>query len=150
FIHDGKSVGKVAGVLVEGRSKGTTAKIVIGIGANFLQEKTESRPFPIADLSEWMGPDEREHYASVLHAIMASYFERREDIKSADMAHLTINLERALKDSEKLLGEPIYRNTSWTIGGLTDTGNLRLVHPQHGTEIIADGEDLTWPLTKKN
>jgi hypothetical protein len=24
------------------------------------------------------------------------------------------------------------------------------VHPQHGTEIIADGEDLIWPLTMKD
>jgi len=55
-----------------------------------------------------------------------------------------------LKASAQILGEPIYRNISWTIDGLTDAGNLRLVHPQHGTEIIADGEDLIWPLTMKD
>ena len=104
----------------------------------------------IADLSKWMGPNEREHYTAVLHAIIASYFERLDGIKPTDVAHLTIHLERALKDSTQLLGEPIYRNESWVIDGLTDSGNLRLVHPQHGTEIIADGEDLNWPLMMKN
>jgi hypothetical protein len=77
---------------------------------------------------------------------MASYFERRSGIKSADISNLKINLELALKESTKILGNPFYRNISWTIDGLTDTGNLRLVHPQHGSEIIEDGEDLTWPL----
>ena len=150
FLHDGQNFGKVAGVLVEGRSKGAADKIVIGIGANFLHEKGENQPFPIADLSKWMGPNEREQYTAVLHAIIASYFERLDGIKPTDVAHLTIHLERALKASTQLLGEPIYRNESWVIDGLTDSGNLRLVHPQHGTEIIADGEDLNWPLMMKN
>lgn len=150
FIRDGMSAGKVAGVLVEGRSKGAKAKIVIGIGANFVQEKREKRPFPIADLSEWMHPEDAGTYTSVIHAIIASYFERRNGIKPTDLENLIVNLERALKASAQILGEPIYRNISWTIDGLTDAGNLRLVHPQHGTEIIADGEDLIWPLTMKD
>ena len=150
FIRDGMSAGKVAGVLVEGRSKGGKAKIVIGIGANFVQEKRENRPFPISDLSEWMHPEDAGTYTSVIHAIIASYFERRNGIKPTDLENLIVNLERALKASAQILGKPIYRNISWTIDGLTDAGNLRLVHPQHGTEIIADGEDLIWPLTMKD
>jgi biotin-(acetyl-CoA carboxylase) ligase len=146
ILHDGSNAGKVAGVLVEGRSKGTTAKIVMGIGVNFSHEKSVNRPYPIADLSKWLEPEDGGIYTHVLHAIMASYFERRSGIKSADISNLKINLELALKESTKILGNPFYRNISWTIDGLTDTGNLRLVHPQHGSEIIEDGEDLTWPL----
>jgi hypothetical protein len=77
---------------------------------------------------------------------MASYFERRDGIKSVDISNLKINLELALKASTQILGNPFYRNTQWVIDGLTNEGNLRLVHPQHGSEIIEDGEDLTWPL----
>ena len=146
ILHDGSNAGKVAGVLVEGRSKGTTAKFVMGIGVNFSHEKSVNRPYPIADLSKWLEPEDGGIYTHVLHAIMASYFERRSGIKSADISNLKINLELALKESTKILGNPFYRNISWTIDGLTDTGNLRLVHPQHGSEIIEDGEDLTWPL----
>ena len=122
----------MAGVLVEGRSKGTTAKIVMGIGVNFSHEKSVNRPYPIADLSKWLEPEDGGIYTHVLHAIMASYFERRSGIKSADISNLKINLELALKESAKILGNPFYRNISWTIDGLTDTGNLRLVHHQHG------------------
>ena len=146
ILYDGQNAGKVAGVLVEGRSKGTTAKIVIGIGVNLLKEESEQKHFPIADLSPWMKPGNEGTYTSVLHAIMASYFERRDGIKSVEFPNIKINLEIALKASTQILGNPFYRNNQWVIDGLTDDGNLRLVHPQHGTEIIADGEDLTWPF----
>ena len=51
---------------------------------------------------------------------------------------------------ERQHGERVAGGTHHVIDGLTDSGNLRLVHPQHGTEIIADGEDLNWPLMMKN
>jgi len=85
----------------------------------------------------------------VLHAIMASYFERRDGIKSVDISKTSKSiLERRLKSQHtnpwRIHSIEIFQ---WVIDGLTNEGNLRLVHPQHGSEIIEDGEDLTWPFT---
>jgi len=100
ILHDGSNAGKVAGVLVEGRSKGTTAKIVMGIGVNFSHEKSVNRPYPIADLSKWLEPAKME--ASTLTSSMQSWpptLNVADGIKSADISNLKINLELALKES---------------------------------------------------
>ena len=44
----------------------------------------------------------------------------------------------------KLLGRPVYRNLTWSVDGLTEEGNLRLIDEENQTVIIEDGEDLEW------
>jgi hypothetical protein len=79
-----------------------------------------------------------------LHAIIASFFEKRDDIKSTNYLALIPSLEQEIIEAVEHLGEPIYRNLTWSIDGLTEAGNLRLINEQNQTAIIEDGEDLEW------
>ena len=144
FLRQGGKLGKVAGVLVEGTSKGKVSKVVMGIGINFQLAKQTEPPYPIADLSRWWATNKTAEYRIILHAIIASFFEKRDDIKSTDHLTLIPSLEQEIIEGVKQLGGPIYRNVTWSVDGLTEAGNLRLINEQSQTVIIEDGEDLEW------
>ena len=144
FLHQEGKLGKVAGVLIEGTSKGKIGKVVMGIGINFQLAKQTEPPYPIADLSRWWSTKKATEYRKILHAIIASFFEKRDDIKSTNYLALIPSLEQEIIEAVEHLGEPIYRNLTWSIDGLTEAGNLRLINEQNQTAIIEDGEDLEW------
>lgn len=141
-----KNTGKVAGVLVEGRSKGEQSKIVVGIGVNFASEQSAEPAFPIAHLFDVIPKVEVEHYERVIHAIIASYFEHHAMVKETSQEdHLDVLLDELIR-SQKLLGKPFYRNEQWFIEGLDAQGNLVLGNDRQETVVIPDGEDLKWPV----
>ena len=137
--------GKIAGVLVEGTSKGNKSSIVLGIGVNLSSNNTDSRPFPIAHLNNQLPHITAENYAPVLHAVIASFFEQREGIRDNKIPEMIAAILAEMKRSQNLLGKPIYRDETWQIFNLDDQGTLELVNENGATEEIADGEDLSWP-----
>lgn len=144
FLHHEEKLGKLAGVLIEGTSKGNVAKVVMGIGINFQLDKHTNPPYPIADLSRWWTKSNATEYTKILHAIIASLFEKRDDIKSTHHLAFIPSLEREILEGVNLLGSPVYRNLTWSVDGLTEEGNLRLIDEENQTVIIEDGEDLEW------
>lgn len=144
-LTDG-SAGKVAGVLVEGVSKGDESKIVLGIGVNFSTNQPQNHEFSIAYLDEVKPKVDPEFYTAVIHAVIASYFEHRDDVKSTPYKTLIEILNKEVKRSEHVLGKPNYRLEEWVIKELDNEGSLTLTNSQNKTVIISDGEDLEWPL----
>ena len=144
FLLEEDNLGKVAGVLLEGTSKGKVGKVVMGIGINFQLAKQRNPSYPVADLSRWWAKSKAAKYRKILHAMIASFFEKREGIKSTNYLDLIPSLEREIIDGLTHLGAPIYRNFAWSVDGLTKKGNLRLINEQRQTVIIEDGEDLEW------
>ncbi len=142
----GEGVGKVAGVLVEGTSKGEQSKIVVGIGVNFASAQSAKPSFPIAHLFDAIPELEVGQYERVLHAIIASYFEHHPRVRGAPMEeHRTVLLGELIR-SQEILGSPFYRNEKWFIEDLDAQGNLVLRNDRHETVAVPDGEDLKWPL----
>ena len=150
YLHDHTGLGKLGGVLVEGKSKGKEAKIIAGIGINFSTAEPNEATFSMAYMSDCVDEASVEVYALVLHATLASYLERRADLPDPKTeAHLE-PLERAIKASQSLLGKPIYRNKTWFVAGLENNGNLRLTN-QEGEEVtLNDGEAIQWENLKTN
>lgn len=148
-LADG-STGKVAGVLVEGVSKGVESKIVLGIGVNFSTNQPRDYEFPIAYLDEVIPGVDSERYTAVIHAVIASYFEHRDGVKNTPYEALIGMLNKEVKRSEQVLGNPNYRMESWVIKELDNEGNLTLINSQNKTVNISDGEDLGWPLISKD
>ena len=148
-LADG-STGKVAGVLVEGVSKGEESKIVLGIGVNFSTNQPRNHEFPIAYLDEVIPGVDSEQYTAVIHAVIASYFEHRDGVKNTPYQALIGMLNKEVKRSEQVLGNPNYRMESWVIKELDNEGNLTLINSQNKTVNISDGEDLGWPLISKD
>jgi biotin-[acetyl-CoA-carboxylase] ligase BirA-like protein len=140
------NTGKVAGVLVEGRSKGEQSKIVVGIGVNFASEQSAEPSYPIAHLLDAVPKMKIEHYERVIHAIIASYFEHHPKVKATSQEdHLAVLMDELIR-SQELLGKPFYRNEQWFIEGLDVQGSLVLGNHRQETVVIPDGEDLQWPV----
>ena len=145
-----ESAGKVAGVLVEGVSKGDEGKVVLGIGVNFSTNQPRNHEFSIAYLDEVIPEVDSEQYTAVIHAVIASYFEHRSGVKNASDEALIEMLNNEVKRSEKILGRPNYRLESWVIKGVDRKGKLSLTNSQNETVLVSDGEDLEWPLISNN
>jgi len=142
------NLGKIAGVLVEGTSKGNKSAIVLGIGVNLSTNNADSRTYPIAHLNDQLPHISAESYAPVIHAVIASFFEQREGIRDNKNQDILTAIFAEIKRSQGPLGRPIYRGLSWQVSNLDDQGTLTLVSDDGQTEGIADGEDLIWPALR--
>lgn len=142
------NLGKIAGVLVEGTSKGNKSAIVLGIGVNLSSNNADSGTYPIAYLNDQLPHMTAGSYASVIHAVIASFFEQREGIRDTKNQDIIAAILADMKRSQGTLGSPIYRGHSWQVSNLDDQGTLTLVSDDGQTEEIADGEDLIWPALR--
>jgi BirA family biotin operon repressor/biotin-[acetyl-CoA-carboxylase] ligase len=144
YIQTESKVGKAAGILVEGRNKGNASKVVIGIGVNLLLHQDQPEGYIAADLSEYLEGNQHSEHAAVLNAVIASYFERRSDVKKINLKTLTKEFLIVLKEGQSMLGEPFYRSKKWVIEGLNPNGNLVLSNDANERVEIQDGEDIQW------
>ena len=144
YIQTESKVGKAAGILVEGRNKGNASKVVIGIGVNLLLHQDQPEGYIAADLSEYLEGNQHSEHAAVLNAVIASYFERRSDVKKINLKTLTKEFLIVLKEGQSMLGEPFYRSKKWVIEGLNQNGNLVLSNDANERVEIQDGEDIQW------
>ena len=145
YMIQDKLVGKVSGVLVEGKSKGDANTIVVGIGVNFQGPSVNKQAFPIAYLGREIEGLHREQFTSTLNAVMASFFEHRKGVKPPVFEHHIPALLAHLKMGERVLGQPYYRNEKWMISNLDSQGNLVIENSDGEQATITDGEDIEWP-----
>lgn len=145
YMIQDKLVGKVSGVLVEGKSKGDANTIVVGIGVNFQGPSVNKQAFPIAYLGREIEGLHREQFTSTLNAVMASFFEHRKGVKPPVFEHHIPALLAHLKMGERVLGHPYYRNEKWMISNLDSQGNLVIENSDGEQATITDGEDIEWP-----
>lgn len=148
FLVDEHRLGKVSGVLVEGKSKGNANSIVVGTGVNFDNENSTNQAFPIAYLSRVIGNVDPASFTEILHGVMASLFEQRPGIKGPDFDLQIPVLTSCLKRSELTLGDIIYRNKKWSISELDSQGNLVIQDLEGTQQTITDGEDIVWSNLK--
>ena len=144
YMVQNKVIGKVSGVLVEGKSKGSANTIVVGIGVNFQGHFTSKQAFPIAYLGREIEGVQSDDFTSVLNAIMASFFEDKKGIKAPILEHHIPALLTLLKNGEHILGNPYYRNREWRISDLDSKGNLVIENSDGEQAKITDGEDIQW------
>ena len=140
YMIQDKLVGKVSGVLVEGKSKGDANTIVVGIGVNFQGPSVNKQAFPIAYLGREIEGLHREQFTSTLNAVMASFFEHRKGVKPPVFEHHIPALLAHLKMGERVLGHPYYRNEKWMISNLDSQGNLVIEN--------SDGEQATITMVR--
>ena len=145
YMIQDKLVGKVSGVLVEGKSKGDANTIVVGIGVNFQGPSVNKQAFPIAYLGREIEGLHREQFTSTLNAVMASFFEHRKGVKPPVFERHIPALLAHLKMGERVLGHPYYRNEKWMISNLDSQGNLVIENSDGEQATITDGEDIEWP-----
>ena len=146
YMIQDKLVGKVSGVLVEGKRQGRCKHpSLVGIGVNFQGPSVNKQAFPIAYLGREIEGLHREQFTSTLNAVMASFFEHRKGVKSPVFERHIPALLAHLKNGEIILGNPYYRNEKWMISNLDSQGNLVIENSDGEQATITDGEDIEWP-----
>lgn len=126
---------KTIGILAESRSFSERTNMAIGIGANLSCSERE-REYERGSLDEVIEDIDFSNWHRVLHARMASWFERIEEGELPDSQPDSL---LRIKDC----GVPLYRDLIWKVIGLNESSELVLENEEESI-VIKDGEHIDW------
>lgn len=145
--NDRQQWAKVAGILLEGRSISTQVRMVLGIGVNlFSVEPLEKQDYVIATLQQSLNLEiDLQQFSVTLNAALSSLLEQKTNIANYPSQKLLDSVLKEVICTANSLANPIYRNDSFQVVGLSESGFLQLKNKKGELLEIDEGEDLTWP-----
>ena len=138
----------MSGILVEGKTKGNSTKIVCGVGVNLeLAEFERSDDFPIIGLSD-LTEDKviREDILLRLNAAMASVFEIKSDVEDLNTELVMSDISVKLRDDANRIGQCFLEGKRCEVTGISQKGELRLKMPDGELRIIDEPRLVRWHL----
>ena len=143
YKFDGSRNGKIAGVLVEGKSMGNSSKVVCGIGINLHCDDIDY-PFPIASLG--LKGDEitsKETLISQLNAGISSYFESRTNVNNCKTELILSRISETIKQGASIVGKYTYKGSPCVVDGIDHQGRL-LVIVEENVVKVEDSDEIAW------
>ena len=139
--------GKVAGVLLEGRSIASEVRMALGIGVNLFSDKPLNRQdFKIATLNQSLNVDiELSLFSATLNAALSSLIEQRNEIANHSSKKLLELTLIEINNTVVSLGNPIYRGEVCEVVSLQENGHLQVRTNSENLIVLDEGEDLFWP-----
>ena len=148
YASNEQITGKLSGILVEGKTKGNSTKIVCGVGVNLeLAEFERSDDFPIIGLSD-LTEDQviREDILLRLNAAMASAFEIKSDVEDLNTELVMSDISVKLRDDANRIGQCFLEGKRCEVTGISQKGELRLKMPDGELRIIDEPRLVQWHL----
>ena len=139
--------GKVAGVLLEGRSMASEIRMTLGIGVNlFSDEPLKRDDFKIATINQSLNRDiDFSTFSAVINASLSSLLEQKNEIANFPSKKLLQLAMNEIKDTVISLGNPIYREDVCEVVSLLVNGKLQVRNKSGKMFELDEGEDLFWP-----
>lgn len=138
--------GKLSGILVEGKTKGNSTKIVCGVGVNLeIAELERTDEFPIIGLED-LTDDlvNREEIMLRLNSSMASVFEIKADVEDFDSELMMLDISAKLSKDAKRLGQCFLEGSRCEVAGISEKGELRLKMSDGELRIIDEPRLIQW------
>ena len=143
YKFDGNRNGKIAGVLVEGKSMGNSSKVVCGIGIN-LHCDDINYPFPIASLG--LKGDEitsKETLISQLNAGISSYFESRANVNNCKKELILSRISETIAQGATIVGKYTYMGSPCVVEGIDHQGRLLVIVEENEVKV-EDSDEIAW------
>ncbi|CAI8229251.1 MAG: Bifunctional ligase/repressor BirA [Methanobacteriota archaeon] len=137
---------KLAGILSEAKTQGNETICVVGIGFNLNGTKNElGENIPDATTLEKITNQhfEPDKWGKILHASIASKFERRNDIKMIDKSKTMRDWWLSMEEFNKT-NVAIINSMKYHVCSLKEDGSLGLISIEGAEIICEDSFDISW------
>ena len=144
LIYDSNTWKKVCGILVESRTSGDNASVVLGIGINLSGSKNSDHDFEMGFLDSFSKQITFEDLTSAIDASLASHFENKHTISNLNKKDTLGRINDEVKNTFMKLKNPFYRNIEVSFKSILSNGKMELFGLDGEPFTIDDGETLEW------
>ena len=135
---------KVGGILVESISRGNNTRAVLGIGCNISSLEPQKETYSLSSLDELNAEITLSRFQHAIQCSVASWFEQKTGIPDLKNKAVLSGYDSAFSDSQKDLGNPLYRKLEMRYNGVEVDGKITLLDHRSKVHLIEDGEDINW------
>ena len=138
--------GKLSGILVEGKTKGNSTKIVCGVGVNLeLAEFERKDDFPIIGIKDLTNSQvNREEIMLRLNAAMASVFEIKTNVADLNSELMMSDISAKLRDDANRIGQCFLEGIRCEVTGISEKGELELKMADGESRVIDEPRLVQW------
>ena len=144
LIYGSNTWKKVCGILVESRTSGDNASVVLGIGINLSGSKNSDHDFEMGFLDSFSKQITFEDLTSAIDASLASHFENKHTISNLNKKDTLGRINDEVKNTFMKLKNPFYRNIEVSFKSILSNGKMELFGLDGEPFTIDDGETLEW------
>ena len=146
YASNGSITGKLSGILVEGKTKGNSTKIVCGVGVNLELAEFESKDdFPIIGLSDLSNKQlNREEIILRLNAAMAGVFEVKAHVEDLNSELMMSEISAKLRNDANRIGQCFLEGIMCEVTGISEKGELQLKMADGEFRVIDEPKLVQW------
>lgn len=146
YASNERTTGKLSGILVEGKTKGNSTKIVCGVGVNLeLAEFERKDDFPIIGLEDITDNQvNREEIILRLNAAMASVFEIKSNVEDLNSELMMSEISAKLRNDANRIGQCFLEGIRCEVTGISKQGGLELKMADGEFRVIDEPRLVQW------